>query len=358
MTSKTFGKTVATAISESFRNGSPDVKSGKRDLLETVEMPSGYDPCPPNYNQSEWKRAQDNQRFYLKLAKSLNKPWFRCPRHNYQYSELVYVTPEMAQIALEHMVPNRREMISHSAGLSRDYKENNFQQTHESLAFNLDGMMHDGQHRCRGIVLANKSYPLYVTWNLPPESMFTVDSGEKRKVDDKLAILFPGQVTNNMSSLCRRVMRGLNTTRVVKYTAHEIAEFANKYSDEIAWVLNNRKRQKTDVQAVCLKGLLWYGEGVVGEFLGRLNSLNFKGSDNDPIKQLYRWQEKLSKELRRTYRVTANDHYRKALSALVSFANGEEHHRLKIVNEDLFAWVNPGWNVPEGAPSGGKIFIK
>ena len=324
----------------------PDDK-GMPTVPSPADWPENWPPCPPHYNLYEWRKSLENKEYYeLKcIEDDGKKPWFQYPRFPYQYSEFVYVTPEMAEDLLRHMPVNRPWKEPWSDAVGRDFKNERFLQTHESIAVNTLGDMQDGQHRAWGIKKAGRGWPIYITWNVPPESLYVIDSGDKRKINEKLGLLFPeARLTNKMSALCRAMMWGLDA-RGVRYSESEIAEFGIKHHDVLVWVATRLKKYRADLQAVVAKALLWWGEGVIGPFVARLATVQFLG-DGDPAKTLYMWLMDKKHEGRRAAYANPTVYYRKALSAVYAVAGGRDATKLYQKQDDIFEW-KAGWNVPD-----------
>lgn len=312
-------------------------------------------PCPSTCDPVEWQRAMDNHVHYLACAAKDGKPWFQYPRYTYQYSEFVYITPEMAQQLLDHNPLNRKIKMTHVEGLKRDIQNHRWLQTHESIAINKLGNMHDGQHRGVAIIKAGTGWPFYCTWNVPPEAIYATDSGDKRPINEKLGFLFPDlKMTHKTAALCRSMMWGLSN-RGVRYTESEIAAFMFKHQKVVNWTMHSVRAYRSDLQAVIGKGMLWWGEEVVGPFVERLRTVQFCG-DGDPAKALYLWLQNAKQQGRRTSYVSPVIYYKKALAALHAHAAKRDAKRIISKEQDIFEWL-PGWNAPEDAPCKGKVFI-
>ena len=326
-----------------------------------IVMPDHWPACPSNCDMDEWRRAMENHDYYLACATKDNnaKPWFQYPRHTHQYSEFVYITPDMAARLLDFNPINRKIKMTHVEGLKRDIQNHRWLQTHESIAINKLGNMHDGQHRAVAIIKAGTGWPFYVTWNVAPEGVYATDSGDKRPINEKLGFLFPDlKMTHKTAALCRSMMWGLSN-RGVRYTESEIAAFMLKHQRVIDWIVQHVRSRfinyRADLQAVIGKGLLWWGEEVIGPFVERMRTVQFCG-EGDPAKALYLWLQNAKQQGRRTAYVSPVIYYKKALAALHAHAAKRDAKRITAKEQDIFEWL-PGWNVPEDAPSKGKIFI-
>jgi len=322
-----------------------------------VVHPAHWPACPSSCDADEWRRAMENHDYYLDCAaKEGNvKPWFQYPRLGHQYSEFVYITPEMAQRLLDFNPLNRKIKMTHVEGLKRDIQNHRWLQTHESIAINKLGNMHDGQHRAVAVIKAGSGWPFYCTWNVPPEGIYATDSGDKRGINEKLGFLFPElKMTQKTAAVCRSMMWGLSN-RGIRYTESEVAAFMFKHKRVINWTLDHMKAYRADLQAVVGKSLLWWGEEVCGPFIERLRTVQFCG-DGDPAKALYLWLQNAKQQGRRTAYVSPVIYYKKALAAIHAHAAKRDAKRITAKEQDIFEWL-PGWNVPENALCKGKVFI-
>jgi len=320
--------------------------------------PAHWPACPVNCDAAEWRRAMEHHDYYLQCAEKDNnaKPWFQYPRVVHQYSEFVYITPEMAQKLLDYNPINRKIKMGHVEGLKRDIQNHRWLQTHESIAVNKLGNMHDGQHRALAIIKAWTGWPIYLTWNVPPEGIYATDSGDKRPINEKLGFLFPDlKMTNKTAALCRSMMWGLSN-RGLRYTESEIASFMLKHQRVINWIMTNVRSKyvnyRADLQAVIGKGMLWWGEEIVGPFVERLRTVQFCG-EGDPAKALYLWLQNSKKQKSNVPPVI---YYKKALAAIHAHALKRDAKRIISKEQDIFEWL-PGWNIPDDALCAGKVFI-
>ncbi len=332
----------------------PPVVTAVPAIITSLDWPE----CPSTCDAEEWRLALENRDYYLKCAEQdgYKKPWFQYPRVANQYSQFVYISPEMAEELLKWNPINRKIITGHIDALRRDIQNHRWLQTHESIAINKLGNMHDGQHRALAIIKAGVPWPIYVTWNVPPSGIYATDSGNKRGAAEKLAMLFPDlKMTHKTAALCRSMMGGL-TNRGIRYTESEIADFMLKHKKVVNWTFQAMKSHRADLQAVIGKSLLWWGEAVVGPFVERLRTIQFCG-EGDPAKALYVWLQNSRKQGRQSAYVGPVIYYKKALGAITAHAMKRDAKKVVARDQDVFEWL-PGWEVPEDAPCQGKVFLR
>jgi len=98
----------------------------------------------------------------------------------------VLITPDMAKSFLELNEGNRLMREKHIDRIVSDMKADRFVTTHQGLAFDTDGRLIDGQHRCRAIIESACPQWMLVTTGLPPLAQRVIDGGAKRAVHDMM----------------------------------------------------------------------------------------------------------------------------------------------------------------------------
>lgn len=310
---------------------------------------SDWPVCPKDYNPVEWRRALENRDFYLAVQAKKGKEWFQNPRYEYQYSEFVYITPEMAAALLRFNPDNRKIRDKRVDGMARDIQNQRWVQTQESIGIDLLANMQDGQHRAEAIVEAGAGWPIYVTWNLPLAARLVIDSGEKRKINDKLHFLYPELgLSNRTTAFCRAIMNGIRE-RGYSYTESEIAEFCLGNKDIVEYATKNLSGYRANLQAAVAKGCLWYGYEKMQPFVDKLNNLLFDGED-DPARILYFWVQKSKGAGKHSNYASPIITYMKTVAAVIAHIEGRQVTKLHPQKKDIFEWEE-GWKIPASAPS-------
>lgn len=107
--------------------------------------------------------------------------------------QIVNVTPAIAAEWLAHNSHNRNLRERVATMYATDMINGDWRWTGETVKFNYDGSLSDGQHRLRGVVIAgetkpNISVPFLVVTGLDPASQEDIDRGLPRKFSDVLAL--------------------------------------------------------------------------------------------------------------------------------------------------------------------------
>jgi len=311
----------------------------------TIPMGDRHIPSLQEVIARERPRGEANARHYLQQARQTGLPWHQNIRHEHQYSEYVLITVEMAKDALNYNPDNSRIKIrdDHARALARDIKHNHYLPTAESVDFDVRGFLQNGQHRLAAIIIADEPCLIYCTWNVATESKFVIDSGLKRGTADKLRPLATKKINSKTTAVCRACILGVRTR--VRITDSEIAEFLMAHEDTIAWVQRQLPNARSDVQAVVVKGALWYGKEAVAGFCEKFYKSIFP-TEKDPVRLLSKWLERSRSSGSQVHPVAV---YKKALSALEHYINGKELRALYEREIDLFEW-GEGYTVPPKFP--------
>lgn len=104
-------------------------------------------------------------------------------------SKVVMVDPALAESWLlknaQHNRPLRKNVV---AGYAQQMQAGQWKLTHQGVAFDVNDILIDGQHRLAAIVQANVIVPMMVTVDAPSVSFESLDCGIKRTVADRLVL--------------------------------------------------------------------------------------------------------------------------------------------------------------------------
>lgn len=101
---------------------------------------------------------------------------------------LVYITPEIAEHYLSYNTQNRKESVSSISFLTQQMNKGLFIENGESIVFDKNMKLTDGQHRLMAIIKSGKSYHIPVVKGVNIKSMATYDTGKNRSAADVLSI--------------------------------------------------------------------------------------------------------------------------------------------------------------------------
>ena len=111
--------------------------------------------------------------------------------------EVIEIPPAMAEEMLKSNTSNRNLRPRDVQAYANEITMGRWKLNGESIKFDWNGNLLDGQHRLHAVVLAGKPITIYVVWDLPPETFPTIDQGIKRTASDILGL---AGVANSSSS--------------------------------------------------------------------------------------------------------------------------------------------------------------
>lgn len=94
--------------------------------------------------------------------------------------EQVLMTPSWAAALLENNINNRNMRPRKVAEIADDISSGRWMLNPQPIAISSTGVLIDGQHRLKAIVLTNQSVPLMLANDCPPECFKTIDIGTVR----------------------------------------------------------------------------------------------------------------------------------------------------------------------------------
>ena len=102
--------------------------------------------------------------------------------------ELVHVTPKIAKEYLKGNLNNRKISKRTVKFLADQMKYNLFKENGESIVFDENGNLNDGQHRLHAIIESGKSFYIVVVKGVKAKTMATYDTGKNRSAADVLSL--------------------------------------------------------------------------------------------------------------------------------------------------------------------------
>jgi len=105
-----------------------------------------------------------------------------------QTSQIEVITPEIAGDYLAQNTHNRVLQRPEVDRLAAAITADEWQLTHQGIAFDQAGRLVDGQHRLWAVVVAKRPVPMWVTRGVDPEAFPAVDIGRRRTSGDILGL--------------------------------------------------------------------------------------------------------------------------------------------------------------------------
>lgn len=147
----------------------------------------------------------------------------------------VELTPELAAALLERNENNRNFTESRVQNLVTDILSGRWQFNGEPLIVSRDGLLNDGQHRCRAVVESGRSIRTMISFGFDRESRMTLDQGAVRTAGNYLSMegLPSG---NHMAAVAGLIWMYLEHGRIgssgnERPTKSQILHIAQSYGD-------------------------------------------------------------------------------------------------------------------------------
>lgn len=129
------------------------------------------------------------------------------------YARVEEITPELAKKMLEHNTRNRSLNMETVHAIANTILTGHYIFTNQSIGFDTNGVLTDGQHRLEGIIEANATVPMVVVYG-SNQSPY-LDRGKKRTVSDNLTICFGNEYSKRVVGMLNhayRIISGTNTS--------------------------------------------------------------------------------------------------------------------------------------------------
>jgi hypothetical protein len=146
----------------------------------------------------------------------------------------VQVTPELARKWLKTNIDNRKLSEAHVRKLARDMSNDDFPNLAETIKFDTEGHLIDGQHRLEAVKLSGKTVEFFVAENIPREHRYRMDKVRPRKVSDQLTMQYRIPSAQMAAATVRIILMWqieVIKSETFKPTDSEIIEYAVANSD-------------------------------------------------------------------------------------------------------------------------------
>lgn len=152
------------------------------------------------------------------------------PQHKFET-----ITPELAEAYLGKNTDNRNVRKGNVSKLARDIKNGNYLITGDSIRFDWNGVLVDGQHRLLAIIASGQPVVTLVVRNLNPRVRDVIDAGAKRSAADALGF---NEVSANATTIAAAIRLIIGFQRgVVVTTASRVPDLTN--SEIVDWYVED-----------------------------------------------------------------------------------------------------------------------
>jgi hypothetical protein len=158
---------------------------------------------------------------------------------------LVKVTPELATLWLEKNENNRRVRPSVVPGYARDMAAGRWDVNGETIKFDVNGVLLDGQHRLMAVLMAGVPVEMLVVTGLPPEARETVDAGVARTAADVLSMRdVPHAALQAAAARLSIIIESGSSNLQTKITHGEIREWITDHPELVESVYRTEQVRK------------------------------------------------------------------------------------------------------------------
>jgi len=192
-------------------------------------------------------------------------------------SEVVTLTPVLAQILLERNPENRSLLGKSLNRLTRDVEGGRWELNGETVIISKDGKLNNGQHRCHAVINANRPISVVMVFGVTRSSRMTLDMGASRTVGHFLSM--KGYTDyNQLAALANFVWQwetngAISQTYATKTEALAIVE---KYDILPECLQSVSKKGASAIASKTVLGFCYYafwqtvGRKMADEFMGQL----------------------------------------------------------------------------------------
>ena len=103
-------------------------------------------------------------------------------------SQVIYVTPEMAKQWLRSNTANRKPSQAAVKRWAEIMKAHSWKLCSDAIAFDVNGVLINGQHRLMAVIESGMTQPFLVVNNFPEDSKEACDIGKKRQLHEIMTI--------------------------------------------------------------------------------------------------------------------------------------------------------------------------
>jgi len=212
------------------------------------------------------------------------------------------ITPQMAEELLKRNAKNRKVVHAQVLYYAGQMQRTDWIRTGQSLIFDTDGNLNDGQHRLWAGYLSQTTFPTYVVSDVPPmPNLFAyIDNGRVRSMAD--ALTTSGR--NGLSGLMTKVMKIVEiydsdgyasygkVRKMPKMSPMEMLNFAAGHPrlEEAVHYVSSDGNGATKIIAhrdvagfMALKILELYDEAKLAEFFGDIATSDPAAAPNDVV---------------------------------------------------------------------------
>lgn len=165
----------------------------------------------------------------------------------------VKVTPELAKRWLGTNQDNRNLSEAHVKKLARDMSNDDFPNIGETIKFDTEGHLIDGQHRLEAVKLSGKTIEFIIIEGVEREHRYRMDKGRPRKVSDQLTMQYRIPSAQMAAATVRIILMWqieVIKSETFKPTDSEIVEFTVENADLVNQSVRYGMTLRTEIGAL------------------------------------------------------------------------------------------------------------
>lgn len=251
--------------------------------------------------------------------------------------ELCTITPEMSEKFLSKNTSNRKITEKNVANIMRALSNNEWSLNGETIKFDFNGNVLDGQHRLLACVRSGIPFRSYIVRNLAPETFTTIDIGAKRTAADILSIhKVPN--ANNLAAIIKCYVEAKhnrnfslgNISATNEQILNEYKSSPELYQKLALSYAGISKFVTSPFMAICKSAIEIYGERWFEESIEKIKTgQNLKYGD--PCLAIREWS--INNKGNSNTRTNTRAIYVKAIKGM---ATNAKIKKLRFVKEDSF----------------------
>lgn len=165
----------------------------------------------------------------------------------------VQVTPELAKKWLKTNIDNRKLSEAHVRKLARDMSNDDFPNLGETIKFDAEGHLIDGQHRLEAVKLSGKTVEFFVVEGLLREHRYRMDKVRPRKISDQLTMQHRIPSAQMAAATVRIILMWqieVIKSETFKPTDSEIIDFTVQHADLVNQAVRYGMQLRTEIGAL------------------------------------------------------------------------------------------------------------
>ena len=214
-------------------------------------------------------------------------------------TEIIVVTPEIAQAWLDKNHENRKPVKRYVDQYARDMKSGSWAMTYDPIRFDSDSNLIDGQHRLLACIQAKKSFETVVVYGLPKNCKNLIDTGRSRTPRDIFAMQGMGNTSHVATAIRILLMEKYGGDGKNAFTHTDYMAALNRHPALPMWVPSTNN---SAVPYGISRGAVGYVAYIGAHILGKKNRVNdmlavlksgIPDYDGDPI---HKYRERILRQ--------------------------------------------------------------